>query len=121
MNSDPWIPAFVFLLLAFSVGFLMLLGAKILAVRAKDHPPTRGMTYECGEEPEGQVWIRFHPRYYVVALVFILFDVETVFLVPWALTMDRLGFFAVTEMIIFAAVLLLGWTYALRKGALRWQ
>ena len=116
-----WAPAFIYTCIAFSVGFLMLLGARILGAKPKNTPVTQAMTYECGEEPEGKVWIRFHPRYYVVALVFILFDVETVFLVPWAINTRALGPFALVEMVIFAAILLLGWVYALRKGALKWQ
>jgi NADH:ubiquinone oxidoreductase subunit 3 (subunit A) len=119
--DDTWTVLFVYLLIAFSVGFLMLLGARVLRVRAKEVPSTRGMTYECGEEPEGRVWIRFHPRYYVVALIFVVFDVETVFLVPWAMTARSLGLFALVEMVIFAAILMLSWGYALRKGALEWQ
>lgn len=119
--ADIWIVVFVYLLIAFSVGFLMLLGSRLLRVRSKDQPPTREGTYECGEEPAGKAWIRFHPRYYVVALIFVLFDVETVFLVPWALNTRRLGTFAIVEMVIFAFILMLGWGYALRKEALKWQ
>lgn len=116
-----WIPVIVYLAIASSVGALMLVAAHFLSVRSKNPPPTRDMTYECGEEPAGKAWIRFHPRYYVVALVFILFDVETAFIVPWALNTRTLGSFAVVEMIAFVIILLLGWVYALRKGAIKWQ
>lgn len=119
--ENTWIIVFIYLLIAFSVGFLMVLGARVLGVTAKDTTPLREATYECGEEPAGKAWIRFHPRYYVVALIFVLFDVETVFLVPWALNTHLLGSFAIVEMVIFAFILLLGWAYALRKEALRWQ
>ncbi|MEW6430807.1 MAG: NADH-quinone oxidoreductase subunit A [Myxococcota bacterium] len=119
--EDTWIVVFVYLLIAFSVGFLMLLAARVLRVKPKVELPTAAATYECGEEPAGKAWIRFHPRYYVVALVFVLFDVETVFLVPWALNTRRLGSFAIVEMVIFALILMLGWGYALRKEALKWQ
>ena len=118
---EPWIPISIYLAIASSVGFLMLAAARVLRVKAKDVPPTRGMTYESGEDPTGNAWIRFHPRYYLVALVFILFDVETAFLVPWALGVRNLGGWAVVEMALFAVILLLGWVYALRKGALSWQ
>lgn len=118
---QSWIPIFVYLAIASSVGFLMLAAARVLRVRAKEVPPTRELTYESGEEPQGRAWLRFHPRFYVVALVFILFDVETAFLVPWALNVRSLGSFAMVEMIVFALILLLGWAYALRKGALKWQ
>lgn len=92
-----------------------------MGVRAKRESSTKTLTYECGEEPAHQAWIRFHPRYYVVALVFILFDVEAAFLMPWALNIRDLGSLAIVEMFLFAAILLLGWIYALRKGALKWQ
>ena len=99
----------------------MLAGNRVFRVRARDVPDTRAMTYECGEEPAGKIWVRFHPRYYVVALVFVLFDAEVIFLVPWALNVRVLGGYAIVEMLVFALVLLLGWVYALRKGALKWQ
>lgn len=118
---QSWIPVIVYLAIASSVGALMLIAAHFLAVKAKDVPPTRAATYECGEEPAGKAWIRFHPRYYVVALVFILFDVETAFIVPWALNTRGLGNVAIVEMIVFVVILLLGWVYALRKGAIKWQ
>ncbi len=119
--DDIWIRSVVFLAIALVVAIGMLVGARILGVRAKAPPASRDLTYESGEEPEGPAWIRFHPRYYIVALVFVLFDVELVFIVPWALNIDSLGLFAIVEMFLFLGVLLLGWLYALRKGALRWQ
>jgi NADH:ubiquinone oxidoreductase subunit 3 (subunit A) len=118
---EQWAPAIVFLAIAFSVGFVTLFAARIMAVRAKRPSDTKTLTYECGEEPAHQAWIRFHPRYYVIALVFILFDVEAAFLIPWALNVRGLGTFAMVEMFLFVAILLLGWVYALRKGALKWQ
>lgn len=118
---DQWIPVAVFMGASLIVGFTMIVGAWLLAVRAKNPPATRYLTYECGEDPQGSAWMRFHPRYYVVALVFVLFDVEAVFLFPWALSFRDLGLFAVVEMFIFVGILLLGWAYALRKGALKWQ
>jgi NADH:ubiquinone oxidoreductase subunit 3 (subunit A) len=119
--SETWTAVLAYLALASSVGLVMLLANRVFRVRAKDVPDTRAMTYECGEEPAGKTWLRFHPRYYVVALVFILFDVEVIFLVPWALNLRALGAFAQVEMVLFALILLLGWLYALRKGALKWQ
>jgi NADH:ubiquinone oxidoreductase subunit 3 (subunit A) len=116
-----WAAVIVYLAIAASVGAVMLLGSRLLRVRSKHRPDTAVMTYECGEEPTGRAWMRFHPRYYVVALVFVLFDVEVIFLVPWAVNSRSLGGFAVVEMIVFAAILLLGWVYALRKGALSWR
>ena len=93
----------------------------VLRVRAKVIPPTQTLTYECGEEPDGPAWIRFHPRYYVVALVFVVFDVEAAFLLPWALNIKSGGLMVMVEMFVFLGVLMAGWLYAVRKGALSWQ
>ena len=93
----------------------------LLRVRARRPVPTTFETYECGEEPDGVAWVRFHPRYYVVALIFVLFDVETVFILPWALNIRPLGSTAIIEMVLFMGILLLGWLYAVRKGAIKWQ
>lgn len=119
--TDVWTCLSAFLGISASVGLLMILGNRLLRVRSKHAPDTQRMTYECGEEPAGLVWLRFHPRYYVVALVFVLFDVEVIFLVPWALNLQSLGMFSLVEMLIFALIVLFGWAYALRKGALTWQ
>lgn len=116
-----WTPAFGYFLATFLVVGGLVAAAGVLGVRARRRPPTALQTYECGEEPDGVAWIRFHPRYYVIALVFVLFDVETIFLLPWALTIERLGALAIAEMFVFVGILLLGWLYAYRKGALRWQ
>lgn len=118
---QQWGAALAFLVLSAVVGVSMLVGARLLGVKARSSSRLKTMTYECGEEPEGPAWIKFHPRYYVVALVFVLFDVEAVFLFPWALSIRQLGGVAIIDMFVFVAVLLLGWVYALKKGALKWQ
>jgi NADH:ubiquinone oxidoreductase subunit 3 (subunit A) len=119
--QQPWISAVMFLGVATLIALTLVGLSLLLRVRARNPVPTTGETYECGEEPDGVAWVRFHPRYYVIALVFVLFDVETVFLLPWALNIEPLGSLAIVEMTIFVGILLLGWLYALRKGALRWQ
>jgi NAD(P)H-quinone oxidoreductase subunit 3 len=98
-----------------------MLVAKVLSVVSKRRTELTRSTYECGEEPEGPAWLKFHPRYYVVALIFVLFDVEAVFLFAWALVIDELGLLAILDMFVFVGILLLGWLYALKKGALKWQ
>jgi NADH:ubiquinone oxidoreductase subunit 3 (subunit A) len=120
-DTADWVPAVVFLALAAIVPATMVIANLVLKVRAKVNPPDKLATYECGEEPDGDAWIKFHPRYYVVALVFVVFDVEAAFLLPWALGIRSLGWFAIVEMVVFLFVLLVGWLYALRKGALQWQ
>ncbi|HEY6560458.1 MAG TPA: NADH-quinone oxidoreductase subunit A [Polyangiaceae bacterium] len=118
---DSWISAFAFILVAAALSCGLLLGARLLRVRALSASPLKRRTYECGEEPEGPAWIRFHPRYYVVALLFVLFEVEAAFLFPWATAQDALGVLGLFSMFLFIAVLLLGWWYAVRKGAIKWQ
>lgn len=78
-------------------------------------------TYECGEEPVGHSWIQFNIRYYIFALIFVVFDVEILYLFPWAVIFKQLGLIAFIEMFIFIAILVLGLAYAWRKGALVWD
>jgi NADH-quinone oxidoreductase subunit A len=111
-----WVYLVVLLLFAFGT-----LGIAAF-FRARGRPaPKKYETYECGEEPVGEAWIRFHVGYYLVALVFILFDIETMFLFPWAVSFKKLGGFVFWEMIVFLLILFLGWIYALRKGDLEWK
>ena len=118
---DPgWTSAVTYTALSFVVAGGTLVAAKLIRVRSTRPSPAQDLTYECGEEPDGEAWIRFHPRYYLVALVFVLFDVEAVFLLPWAVGLRHLPAAAVWSMAIFLVVLLLGWLYAVRKGALKW-
>ena len=77
-------------------------------------------TYESGNEPVGEGQIRFNIRYYLFALMFVIFDVETVFLYPWAVAFNQLGLFALMEMCIFVALLAIGLIYAWKKKVLRW-
>jgi NADH-quinone oxidoreductase subunit A len=98
-----------------------LLGAWLLRVVSKRRTVLTLTTYECGEEPEGPAWLKFHPRYYVVALIFVLFDVEAVFLFAWATVIGEMGWIAIIDMLVFIGILLLAWIYALKKGALKWQ
>lgn len=78
-------------------------------------------TYECGIETVGEAWVQFKVQYYIFALVFLIFDIETVFLFPWAVAFDKLPLFAVFEGVLFIVILLAGLLYAWRKGALEWM
>lgn len=119
---DPsWLAALVFIGLSAAFTLSFPGAAWVFRARARKPDPTVRLTYECGEAPDGLAWVKFHPRYYVVALLFVLFDVETVFILPWALNVESLGTAAIVEMFVFIGILILGWLYALRKGALRWQ
>ena len=78
-------------------------------------------TFECGLDTQGPTWVQFKAGYFMYALIFAAFDVETVFLYPWAVAFKSLGLFALCEMIIFIAILTIGLWYAWKKGALEWK
>ncbi len=77
-------------------------------------------TYECGLEAIGDIWVQFKVQYYLYALAFVVFDIEVVFLFPWAVAYNQLGLFALIEMAIFLFILIGGLVYAWKKGALEW-
>jgi NADH-quinone oxidoreductase subunit A len=82
--------------------------------------PEKSINYECAEDPIGDSWIQFNNRFYIFALIFVIFDVEAVFLFPWAVAFGKLGLYALIEMVIFILILFYGIYYAWKKGALRW-
>ena len=77
-------------------------------------------TYECGEEAEGSAWLQFNIRFYIIALIFIIFDVEVVFLFPWAVVFKELGLIAFVEVMMFLGILIVGFAYVWMKGDLDW-
>ena len=110
-------------LLFLVVGFVFLVVVLVLSrlIQAKGIPGIdKYIPYECGEVPEGSAWIRFNIRFYVFALIFIIFDVEIVFLLPWAVVFKRLGAFAFIEGLIFIGILIVGLAYVWKKGDLEW-
>ena len=111
----------VFLFLV--VGFVFLVITLLLSrlIQSKGKPgKDKYIPYECGEVPEGSAWVRFNIRFYVVALIFIIFDVEIVFLLPWAVVFKKLGAFAFIEGLIFIGILAVGLAYVWRKNDLEW-
>lgn len=110
--------ALIFIILGLVFVFMGLLVAKII----RPHNPTAEKTlpYECGEDPIGPQWMRFNIRFYVVALIFILFDVELVLLFPWALVFEKLGMYAYVAGAIFIVILFLADFYLWAKGDLEW-
>ncbi len=114
---------FASVLLFFVIG-LIFLSFTLLLSRLIQSKGAMGkdkyIPYECGELPEGQAWIRFNIRFYVLALIFIIFDVEIVFLLPWAVVFKKLGTFAYVEGLIFIAILVVGLAYVWKKGDLEW-
>lgn len=99
------------------VGVILLLGD---FVRPKRKQAQKYLTYESGVDPAGENWSQSNIRYYIFALLFVMFGVETVFILPWAVGLERFGFFGLIEMGIFIFILLLGLLYAWRKGVLKW-
>jgi len=87
----------------------------------KKNSEAKSMPYESGMTPYGEGTRRMPIRFYIIAVLFILFDIEVVFFLPWAITFRQLGFFGLIEMVIFIVILLVGYVYAWKKGALEWE
>ena len=123
MNLDPYFYHYLFIgvFAAFAVVFpiLPLVLARFLAPRKPS--ALKEMPYECGIEPVGDPWVQFRVQYYIYALLFVIFDVETIFLYPWAVGFKELGRLGFAEMGIFLAALAVGLVYAWKKGALEWD
>jgi NADH-quinone oxidoreductase subunit A len=112
----------VVLLLLFAIGFAGLnIGVSWLLGKRGSTNPDKESAFECGMLPLQQGRRRFSVKFYVVAMLFILFDVEVVFLYPWAVKYRALGLFGFVEMLMFLVVLIFGWWYVVKKGALDWS
>ncbi len=103
--------------IAFSAGGIVV--SKILVKGTKN--PQKGEAYECGVPTHGSPWNQFNIGYYLFALIFLIFDVELIFLYPWAVVVKQVGISAFVEIIIFLFILFMGFLYAHRKGALKWM
>ncbi len=120
--TDGYFSSYLTLTL-FAAAVFVLVGGTLLLnrlVRPKVPRAEKDLTYECGMEPIGGGWTQSTVRYYIFALLFVIFDVEAVFLFPWATVFANIGFFAFAEMMIFIAILALGLLYAWRKRVLEW-
>lgn len=116
--ADNWGFVVVLALIALSIPLLAMLLAWLF--RPHRSGPIKQTTYECGMETAGETWIQFKVQYYLYALIFVLFDVELVFLYPWAVAYNQLPLFALFEVFVFLLILAVGLFYAWRKGALEW-
>ena len=114
-----YFPILVFLLIAFVIAAAMV-GGSLLAARQKPYPEKLS-AYECGFEAFDDARRRFDVRFYLVAILFIIFDLEVAFLFPWAVTLDTTGWLGWGAMMVFLAELALGLAYAWKKGALEWE
>ncbi len=115
---NNWLYIGIFLILAPVFPAAALLIPRFIA--PKKPTPIKKTTYECGIETVGETYVQFKVQYYLFALVFLVFDVETVFLYPWAVAFNQLPFFAVLEGVLFILILTAALIYAWRKGALEW-
>lgn len=116
---SSYLPIFLFLVVNVAVAALIIMLSTLLA---KMRPTAQKLLpYECGMDPFGSARKRFSVKFFVIAMLFIIFDIEAVFLYPWAVVFKDLRFFGLMEMVIFIAILLLGLFYAWRKGALEWE
>lgn len=112
-------PILILFLLAAAVASAMMFLPELIAKKSKTR---RKLTpYECGIIPETDARERFPVKFYMIALLFIVFDLETVFLYPWAIILKKLKLFAFFEMLVFIGILLLGYLYIIKKGALKWE
>jgi NADH:ubiquinone oxidoreductase subunit 3 (subunit A) len=109
--------ALIIAAIAFSAGGILV--GKILVKGSKN--PAKGQAYECGIPSSGSPWNQFHVGYYLFALIFLIFDVELIFMYPWAVVVKKVGMMALFEIIIFLFILFMGFLYAHKKGALKWM
>mgnify|MGYP001077996617 FL=1 len=115
---EAYVPILLFILVAIGFAIFTLIVSALL--HSKKYNQVKLEPYECGIEPLTDARDRYSIRYYLVAMLFVIFDVETVFLFPWAVIIDELALFGLIEMFVFLFILVVGYVYAWRKGALDW-
>lgn len=116
---EHFLPVVVYLLLGIVVGVGMLAFGWIL--RPRKPYPEKLLTYESGITPFMDAHQQFSIKYYIIAMLFLIFDIEAVFLYPWAVAYDHIGLYGFVEMVVFIVILLVGYLYAWKKGALEWE
>ncbi|MGH7258435.1 MAG: NADH-quinone oxidoreductase subunit A [Nitrospiraceae bacterium] len=114
-----YFPVLVFIFVALGFGVVTLLISYV--VQPKYPEPEKLSAYECGSEPFSDARMPFPVRYYIFAMLFVIFDVEVIFLYPWAVVFNKIGLIGLIEMMIFIALFLVAYAYAWRKGALEWD
>jgi len=112
-------PVIIYLVVAIAFGVVTI---SVGYLFRPSHPdPSKLSPYECGCPPVGDAREKFSVRFYIIAMLFVLFDLEAVFMYPWAISFDRLGIVGIVEMALFILILLVGYIYAWKKGALEWD
>jgi len=117
--ATQYAPIVVFIVIAFAMGAAPLLLTVFVATQKPD--AEKLSAYECGFEAFEDARMQFDVRFYLVAILFVIFDIETAFMFPWAVVLDAIGFFGLVEMLLFLVILLVGYVYAWKKGALQWE
>ena len=118
--TQDYLPVLLQVIVAIGFAGVALLMSVIVG-RVGKRNPVKDTAYECGMVAKGEAQPRFSVKFYLVAMLFILFDIEVVFFLPWAIVFRQLGLFGLIEMIVFIAILLVGYVYAWKKGALEWD
>jgi len=117
--ASNYVPIFIFIIIALGMGIAPL---ALTVVVAEQRPDAEKLSaYECGFEAFEDARMHFDVRFYLVAILFVIFDLETAFLFPWAVVLDQIGIFGFIEMMLFLLILLVGYIYAWNKGALQWE
>jgi NADH-quinone oxidoreductase subunit A len=119
MTLDPYLPVILFILIGVAVGVAPQGLGFLLGPRRPDQ--AKNSPYECGFEAFEDAHMQFDVRYYLIAILFIIFDLEIAFLFPWAVVFKQIGIVALVEMAMFLLLLLLGFVYCWKKGALEWE
>ena len=116
---SPYLPIFTLMVIAMGFG----VGSLVAGMLVRPRRPYREklMPYESGNPPVDEPRYRFSVKFYIVAMLFVIFDVEAIFLYPWAITYDKLGLYAFVEMVLFIAILMVGYIYAWKKDAFKWE
>ena len=117
--ANEYLPIIVFILIALAMGVAPLVLTQFLAEQKPD--AEKLSAYECGFEAFEDSRMQFDVRFYLIAILFVIFDLESAFLFPWAIVLDKIGFFGFVEMVLFLLILLVGYIYAWKKGALQWE
>jgi NADH-quinone oxidoreductase subunit A len=116
---DNYLPILVFLIIGLAVPIVIMVASRIVGMNKPS--AVKLAPYECGMPPVGSAHQRFPIKFYIIAMLFIVFDIETVFMFPWAVMFKRLGMFGFIEMGVFVLILVVGYAYVWKKGALEWE
>lgn len=116
---EQYLPILVFILVGFALGAILLSVGSLMSLRKPD--PQKDAPYECGFSEFESARLPFNVRFYLIAILFIIFDLETAFFVPWAISLRKIGYFGFWSMMIFLGILVIGFIYEWKKGALEWE